>query len=324
MRLAVHRRQWPVELLIIPAIAAVLAYLFPSQLGLLTQIATTSLAILALDVVVGYAGIVTLGHAAFFGLGAYAAGIYAMKVVSEPLSGLLVGGAIGCVVALLTGMIVLRARGLSLIMMTIAVAQIVLEIANKMRWLTGGDDGLSGIEMSPLLGIFEFDFTGRTALVYSVAVLTISMFILRIIMRSAFGLTCVGIREDRLRMSAMGCDIKQHLLVAYGLGGLFAGIAGALSAQTVQVVGLHSLSFTTSAEALVMLILGGTGRLWGALIGTLLFMTIHHVAAELDPFRWMLTIGVILIVVVLVAPGGVVNSAIALRRRFARKETADA
>ena len=121
-------------------------------------------------------------------------------------------------------------------------------------------------------------------------------------------------------MSAMGCNIKRHLLAAYGLGGLFAGIAGALSAQTVQVVGLHSLSFTTSAEALVMLILGGTGRLWGALIGALLFMTIHHIAAELDPFRWMLTIGGILIAVVLVAPGGVVNSVIALRQRLRAKE----
>jgi branched-chain amino acid transport system permease protein len=298
---------WPFELLI-PAVGFALAWVLPDQLGFLTQIATTAILVLALDLVTGYAGIVTLGHAAFFGLGAYAAGLFAIHLVSEPISGLFVGGLAGMLLAILSGAIVLRARGLSLIMMTIASAQIVLEIANKSRALTGGDDGLSGIELRPIFGAFAFDIFGQTGFVYSVAVLTLCMFVLRRVMRSPFGLTCEGIREDRMRMSAMGCNVNRHLTAAYAVGGFFAGIAGALSAQTVQVVGLHSLSFSTSAEALVMLILGGTGRLWGALVGTLLFMSIHHVAAELDPFRWMFTIGGMLIAVVLIAPGGIVNS----------------
>ncbi len=296
----------PVEL-VVPAVAAALWAIAPGQLGLLTQIATTAVIVLGLDIVVGYAGIVTLGHAAFVGAGGYAAGLLALHVFPEPLSGLALGALAGAMLAFLTGFIVLRGRGLSLIMMTVAVAQIVLEIANKSRKWTGGDDGLSGFEISPLFGILPFDFTGKTAYVYSIAVLTICLFALRRIMRSAFGLTCVGIREDRVRMSAMGCDVVGHQRLVYALGGGLAGLGGALSAQTVQVVGLHSLSFTTSAEALVMLILGGTGRLWGALIGTTLFMALHHVAAELDPFRWMFAIGGLLIAVVLVAPAGIAN-----------------
>ena len=296
----------PLELAI-PLAAAALWVIAPGQLGLLTQIVTTAIVVLGLDVVVGYAGIVTLGHAAFVGVGGYAAGLLALHAFAEPISGLLLGAIAGAALAFLTGFVVLRGRGLSLIMMTVAVAQIVLEIANKSRKWTGGDDGLSGFEVSPLFGIFPFDFTGKVAYVYSVAVLTICMFVLRRIMGSAFGLTCVGIREDRVRMSAMGCDVSGHQRLAYALGGALAGLGGALSAQTVQVVGLHSLSFTTSAEALVMLILGGTGRLWGALVGTALFMTLHHVAAELDPFRWMFAIGGLLIAVVLVAPSGIVN-----------------
>lgn len=300
------KRNVPVEL-VVPLVAAALWVAVPGQLGLFTQIATTAVVVLGLDVVVGYAGIVTLGHAAFVGVGGYAAGLLALHVVAEPLSGLMLGALSGAVLALLTGFVVLRGRGLSLIMMTVAVAQIVLEIANKSRKWTGGDDGLSGFEPSPLFGLFPFDFTGKIAFVYSVAVLTICLFVLRRIMRSAFGLTCIGIREDHMRMSAMGCDVGGHRRLAYALGGAVAGLGGALSAQTVQVVGLHSLSFTTSAEALVMLILGGTGRLWGALVGTALFMTLHHVAAELDPFRWMFAIGGLLIAVVLVAPSGIVN-----------------
>lgn len=296
----------PLEL-VVPAAAAALWAIAPGQLGLLTQIATTAVVVLGLDIVVGYAGIVTLGHAAFVGAGGYAAGLLALHICSEPISGLAFGAAVGALLAYLTGFVVLRGRGLSLIMMTVAVAQIVLEIANKSRKWTGGDDGLSGFEISPLFGWIPFDFTGKTAYVYSVAVLTICLFMMRRIMRSSFGLTCVGIREDRIRMSAMGCDVIRHQRLVYALGGGLAGLGGALSAQTVQVVGLHSLSFTTSAEALVMLILGGTGRLWGALVGTTLFMTLHHVAAELDPFRWMFAIGGLLITVVLVAPAGIVN-----------------
>jgi len=305
--------------LVIPLAAAALALIFPSQLNFLMLVATTAIFVLSLDLVVGYAGIVTLGHAAFFGAGAYGAGLYAIHVTAEPISGLLVGAAAGAAIALASGLLILRAHGLTLLMMTVAVAQILLEVANKSRWLTGGDDGLYGIMPAPILGLFAFDFHGRTGFAYSVVILTLVFVFLRVLTASPFGRTTVGIREDRERMAALGTRAYPHLVRTYAISGAVAGLAGAVSAQTVQVVGLNTLSFTMSAECLVMLVLGGTGRLWGALVGTLMFMMIHHSAAELDPFRWMFVIGFMLVAVVLFLPGGVVNALARLAGRRAER-----
>lgn len=294
--------------LLVPLSAITLAFIFPNQLNFLMLIAIMAIFVLSLDLVVGYAGIATLGQAAFFGVGAYSAGIYAIHFSGEPLSGLLVGAVAAGLVAFVSGLLVLRAHGLTLLMMTVAVAQILFEIANKARGLTGGDDGLYGISMAPILGIFEFDFHSRTGFGYSVVVLTLVFVLLRVLVASPFGQAAVGIREDSQRMAALGSKVYPHLLKVYTISGVIAGIAGALTAQTVQVIGLHSLSFTLSAEALVMLVLGGTGRLWGALVGVFLFMMIHHSAAEFDPFRWMFVIGAMLVVVVLFLPGGIVNA----------------
>lgn len=304
--------------LAIPLIGVVLAFVFPTQLNFLMLVVTMMIFVLSLDLTVGYAGIVTLGQAAFFGVGAYCAGLYALHVTAEPLTGLLVGLFGGAFIAFVTGLLVLRAHGLTLLMMTIAAAQIIVEIASRARPVTGGDDGLYGWTMSPILGIFEFDFFGRTGFGYALAILTIVFFLLRVLTTSPFGQTAVGIREDRERMSAMGADVYWHLVRIYTISGAVAGLAGAVSAQTVQVVGLNSLGFTMSAEALVMLVLGGTGRLWGALAGTLIFMVIHHSAAELDPIRWMLFIGAMLVAVVLFVPGGLVNGLARLSGRLAR------
>jgi branched-chain amino acid transport system permease protein len=302
--------------LLVPAAAAVLALIFPNQLNFLMLVATTAIFVLSLDLLVGYAGVATLGHAAFFGVGAYSAALYSLHVSPEPLSGLAAGALAAAAVALVSGLLVLRAHGLTLLMMTVAVAQILLEIANKARWLTGGDDGLYGISPSPILGLFAFDFFSRTGFVYAVTVLTLVFAFLRFLTASPFGRTLVGIREDRDRMAALGTRSYPHLVRTYAISGAIAGTAGAVSAQTVQVVGLNTLSFSLSAEVLVMLVLGGTGRLWGALVGTLLFMMIHHSAAELDPFRWMFIIGGMLIAVVLFLPGGVVNAAARLAGRM--------
>ncbi len=297
----------------VPEIALLLAGLsamavMPDELGFLARIVTAALFVLSLDLVLGYAGIVTLGHAALFGAGAYAAGFYALKISPEPLSGLLVGTVAGGCVALVTGLLLLRTHGLTCLMMTIAVAQILLEVANKMRSVTGGDDGLSDILIQPILGYFEFDFTGRTAFVYSLVVLVLAFAVMRRIVHSPFGLTCVGIREDRNRMASIGCNAYSHTVVMYSVGGAFAGLAGALTAQTTQVVGLSSLGFALSAEALVMLVLGGMGRLWGALVGTVLFMAVHHFASAIDPFKWMFVIGGLLIAVVLLFPAGLIDA----------------
>lgn len=305
----------PLPELALLAAGLLLFYAMPEDLGFATRILIGALFALSLDLVLGYAGIVTLGHAAMFGVGAYAAGIFAVRVSGEPLLGLAVGAAAGAVVAAASGLLVLRSHGLTSVMITLAIAQLLAEVASKWRSLTGGDDGLSGITTSPLFGRFEFDFLGQTGFFYALVVLVLAFAFLRRLVRSPFGLTCVGIREDRERMASLGCRVSRHLTIVYAIGGALAGVAGALSAQITQVVGLTSLGFAHSAEVLVMLVLGGTGRLWGALAGTLVFMVVHHFAAAVDPFRWMFVIGGLLLVVVLFMRGGITGALAALAAR---------
>ena len=294
----------------IPLIAAVglAAYwLLPDDLALLTRIAASALFVLSLDLVLGYGGIATLGQAAMFGTGAYAAGIVAVNWINDPFAMLAVGGLAGGLLALVTGALILHARGLTLLMLTIAVGQIVQEVANKARDWTGGSDGLSGIDPAPVLGMFRFDMFGHTSYLFALAVLLVGLVVARRIVRSPFGLACRGVSEDPLRVSAIGGSPKSYLVVLYAVAGVFAGVAGALTAVTSGIVGLDSTGFSWSAEALVMLVLGGTGRLYGAVIGTAAFMGVHHILAANDPYHWMAFIGLFLIGIVLFLPGGIVS-----------------
>ncbi|MBE2241669.1 MAG: branched-chain amino acid ABC transporter permease [Burkholderiaceae bacterium] len=274
----------------------------PDQLGLLTRIAFTALLVLSLDLVVGIAGLATLGHAAVFGVGAYAAGIFALRLHPDPLFGLLVGTGAGAALAAASGAFLLRYSGFTFLMLTIAVAQIVASLAQKARDWTGGDDGLSGFTMGPLLGKFAFDLEGRTAALYALGVLVVGLYIARRVVDSPFGLAVRGIHENRARMAALGTPVVARLLAMYTLAGALAGAAGAVSAQTSAIVGLDSLSFAVSAEALVMLILGGAGRLLGALIGAVAFTLLHHTAASINPYHWLFVIGFALMFVVLLPP----------------------
>ena len=276
--------------------------LLPDQLGLMTRIFITALFVLSLDLVVGVAGLATLGHAALFGMGAYAAGIFALQVHPDPLVGLAVGIAAGASMAVLSGAFLLRFQGFTFLMLTVAISQILLSLAQKARHWTGGDDGLSGFVMGPLLGRFEFDLEGRVAALYALAVLAVLFYVARRIVDSPFGLAVRGIHETRARMAALGTPVFARLWVLYTVAGAMAGAAGALSAQTNAVVGMDSLSFALSAEALVMLILGGAGRLTGALIGATVFTVLHHTAASINPYHWLFVVGALLMLVVLVSP----------------------
>ena len=297
-------------------------FVFPNDLAFLSRILITGLFVLSLSLVLGQAGIPTLGHSASLGTGAYAAGLFAIHMSQDPLLGLLVGGLAGGAIALITGALLLRTAHLTFVMLTIAVAQILYEIANQAAWITGGDNGLAGISVHPVLGWFEFDLYSRTSYLYALTVLVVSYFVLRSIVDSPFGLTSRGIHSDPDRMRALGCNTYRHLLIVFTIGGLFAGLAGALSAQVAQVVGLSSLSFSTSGDALVMLIVGGSARLPGALIGTVVFMIVEHVAATVNPYHWLFIIGGLLIVTVLLLPGGLVSlvdwAAARIPRRRAR------
>ncbi|RKP51964.1 branched-chain amino acid ABC transporter permease [Pararobbsia silviterrae] len=287
------------------AAAALAACLFSSNFALMTEIVVMALFVLSLSLVLGQGGMPTLGHAVFFGTGAYAAGLFAMRLNADPLLGLLVGGVVAGLLALLTGLVLLRTRGLTFLMLTIAVAQIAYEIANTATSITGGDDGLSGISVGPIFGAIAFDFSGRTAFIYAVTVLVIVFFVMRKLTQSPFGATLRGIRSDPRRMQALGSSVYKEQLIAYCIGGLVAGLAGALSAQTAQVVGMSSLSFTTSGDAMVMLVVGGSRRLPGAIVGTVLFMLVHYYAAAINPYHWQFLVGALLIVCVLYLPEGV-------------------
>jgi branched-chain amino acid transport system permease protein len=291
-------------------------YLFPNNLALLTRIIAIALLVLSIDLVTGYCGVATLGHAALFGAGAYAAGIVSAHYgISDPLLMTLVGAVAGAVAGLVSGLIILRAHGLPQLVLSIAVIHLFHEAANKASSWTGGSDGLSGIMPTALLGLFEFDLWGRTAYVYGLALLLVVFIFLQLLVRSPFGMLARGVREDPFRVSALGASVQSVLLRMYVISGVVAGIGGALSAISTQVVGLDSLSFTLSAESLVMLVLGGTGSLYGALIGTVTFMWFEDVVSAANPFHWLTMVGALLIAVVLFAPKGLYGTAASLAER---------
>jgi len=281
-------------------LALLIYFVFPDQLPMAARIAALAIFVMSLDLVVGYGGLATLGHSAMYGVGAYAAGLLATHLTGNPLLGLLAGACAGAVLACLSGLFLLRYEGLTFLMLTIAISQIAQNLASKLRLWTGGDDGLSGFTIQKILGLASFDLQGRVAFVYCFAVMFICLWLMRRLMASPFGLACVGIHQNRQRMAALGTRIRWQLLKLYTIAGAFAGISGALAAQVAQIVGLDSLGFELSAEALVMLVLGGAGNLWGALVGTVVFASIHHWASTLNPYHWLFIIGGMLVTMVLV------------------------
>lgn len=307
----------PAGALVVAAVAAAGYLLFPDNLALLTRIIATAFLVLSLDLVTGYCGVATLGQAALFGAGAYVAGIGAVHFgLADPLMMVVVGILAGALAGLVCGAVMLRAHGLPQLVLSIALVHLFHELANKAQAWTGGSDGLSDITPEPLLGMFEFDLWGRTAYVFGAILLVVVYIALSLLVRSPFGLLCRGIKEDPLRIRAMGASPDVTVLKMYVISGAVAGIGGALNAVSTQVVGLDSLSFTLSAEALVMLVVGGTGSLAGALCGTAIFMLFEDYVSAANPFHWLTLVGMLLIAVVLFAPRGIRGTIAAqLRRR---------
>lgn len=298
-------------------VAAGLAFLlFPGQLGLLTRIAILAMLALSLDLVTGYARIVTLGQAAPFGIGAYAAGLCAVHGGPDPLLGAAIGTAAGSCTAFLSGMLILRARGLTALMLTILAALALQQVALIARNLTGGADGLGDIAVTPLLGFFDYDFVGKTAYFYAIAALALTFLFARRLVASPFGLSIRAAGQNPKRVTALGASVYWRQVAIYSIAGALAGLAGALMAQSSGVVSPEVFDFALSAEVLVMLVLGGAGRLWGGLIGAVLFVSVRHIASGIDPFNWLFAIGALLLVVVFVAPGGIVSLSGLLKRRL--------
>ncbi|MDH4190851.1 MAG: branched-chain amino acid ABC transporter permease [Betaproteobacteria bacterium] len=281
--------------------------LFKSYLSLASQVAITALFALSLDLILGYAGIVSLGHAAFFGLGAYSAGLIAKHGWGEPLTGLILASAIAGLAGYAASFIIARFRHLALIMITLGLSLVLHEAANSASWLTGGADGLQGVRMWPLLGYFRFDLYGTTAYAYSLVVLFLVFLAARRLVHSPFGLALRGIRENALRMPAIGAPSHAHIRKIYTIAAVMAGVAGALLAQTTSTVSLEVLSFQRSADVLVILILGGAGRLYGGILGAVIYMVARDQFSGINPQYWYFWIGLLLIVVVMLLPNGILG-----------------
>lgn len=294
-----RRRSWrPGELVFwLAAFAAI--PVFPDRHLILNEIAILGLFALSLDLILGYAGIMSLGHAAFFGVGAYAAGILARMGIAEPVVGLFFAAALTAALGFATSFLVLRGADLTRLMVTMGIALILGEIANRMAWLTGGADGLQGIVMDPVLGLFEFDMFGTTAFVYSLTVLFLLFLAARRIVNSPFGLSLLSVRDNPLRAAAVGVPVKRRLVGIYTLSAAYAGIAGGLLAQTTQFVSVDVLEFHRSADVLLILIIGGPGTLYGGLVGAVLFKLLQDVLAGFTPQYWHFWIGIFLIALVL-------------------------
>ncbi|ABE47015.1 branched-chain amino acid ABC transporter permease [Polaromonas sp. JS666] len=283
-------------------------FLLPDKLTLMSQIMIFGLFAVSLDMALGYAGIITVGHAAFFGAGAYAAGLLAKHGWSEPFSGLLLALLVCTALGYALSYLVVRGADLTRLMITIGVCVLLAELANRLAPITGGSDGLQGVTIAPVFGIFEFDLFGRTAFVYAYCIVLVMFLGVRLVLRSPFGLTLRGIHDSRKRMLAIGSPVDARLRMAYALSAGVAGIAGALLAQTTQFVGLESIGFNRSAEVMIILVLGGTGRLYGGLIGAIVYMLVHDWFANLNPEFWMFWLGIFLISAVMLGRGGVMGA----------------
>jgi branched-chain amino acid transport system permease protein len=281
--------------------AAASIFLLPSQHALLTQIAIWSLFALSLDLLLGYAGIVSLGHAAYFGFGAYVAALFAINFYGEPVTGLLIAGIAAGLLGLVTSLLVLRGTDLTRIMVTIGIALVMYEIANQMSWLTGGADGLTGMPVNSVLGIFPIYFRQTNSYAYVLVVLFVLFFVAKRIVHSPFGYSLRAIKGNPLRASSIGIPNNLRLIAVYVISAAYAGIAGALLAQTTPVVSLTYIDFQRSADVLLMLIIGGTGYLYGGIVGSALFLIAQKFIGNVTPQYWEFWIGFALVVIALFA-----------------------
>ena len=295
-----HKARWRQLEFVVWAAAFALPFVMPSHSLLVNEIAIVALFAMSLDLILGYTGIVSLGHAAFFGAGAYAAALFAKHVMPDPLVGLMFAVVVAAVLGLLTSALILRGTDLTRLMVTLGVASVLYELANRFDDWTGGADGLQGVVMGPLLGRFEFDLSGRTAYAYSLVVLLAVLLGCRRLIHSPFGYSLQALRDSRLRATAIGIPVRRRLVAVYTLAGAIAGAAGGLLAQTTGFASLDVLEFHRSADVLLMLVIGGTGYLYGGLFGAVAFKLLHDLLSAWTPQYWNFWVGLFLVVLVIV------------------------
>jgi branched-chain amino acid transport system permease protein len=309
----------------LPWLAALAVYFaFPTYLPFATEVMITILFAISLDLALGYAGIITLGHAVFFGAGAYTVGILAKQGLwSEPITGLVLAGAVAALIGLASGRVLLRTSGLTLLMLTLCTMALFEEAANMGVEFTGGFDGLDSLPIKPLFGAFEFNpLFYDTQYLYVLAVLFLGFAFVRTLVYSPFGESLTGIRENMLRMRAVGAPVSARLVTCYVISAAIAGVAGGLWAQANAYVNLSTLSLDRAATVLIILVLGGHGRLYGAFVGALAYMTMSHFLSLIYPTAWQLGLGFLLVIIALFARNGICGIAETVIRRITGKAAA--
>lgn len=282
-------------------VVLVCGFLFPTRYLIMTDILRLALFAMSLDLVLGYAGIVSLGHAAFFGVGAYAAGLLALHgIINEPVLALIAAGLAAMVLGFATSFLVIRGVDLTRLMVTLGIALLLEALAERFSNITGGTDGLQGIEMQPIFGEIPFDMFGKAGFFYSLAVLFVLFLLARRIVHSPFGLSLRAIKNNPLRAAAIGIPVNRRLIAIYTLAAFYAGIAGALFTQTTAIASLDVFAFDRSADLMLVLVIGGTGYLYGGLIGAVIFRMLQEVFSTITPQYWQFWIGLVLVVIVLV------------------------
>jgi branched-chain amino acid transport system permease protein len=312
------RHRWRVWEAIPWVLALALYFVFPKYLGFGTELLVTILFAVSLDLILGYAGIVTLGHAAFFGAGAYTVGMLAKQGIwTEPITGLIFAAVVAAAIGLGSGLVLLRTHGLTLLMLTLCTMALLEEAANLGHDYTGGFDGLDNLPIAPLFGVFEFNpLYPTTQYLYVLAVLCLCFAFVRTLVYSPFGQSLTGIRENMLRMHAVGAPVRRRLVICYSLSAAIAGIAGGIWAQANAYVNLGTLGLDRAATVLIILVLGGYGRLYGPFVGAGAYMVLSHFLSKIYPTAWQLGLGLLLVLIALFARNGILGIGEALARRF--------
>lgn len=294
----------PISLLVFSVVVLVfLPTILPSYyVGLVVRMLIFAIFAMSLDLLMGYTGLPSLGHAAFLGVAAYAVGIFSLRVMNNLIISLALGLGVALITAAVFGVLVLRARGSQFLMLTLALSQVLWGIAFNWKSFTGGDDGLPRIPR-PQLGMF-LDLSGAinfyyfTLMFFAVAVVTMYL-----IVNSPFGMSLEGIRESETRMRALGYNVWLHQYLAYLISGAFAGLAGVLFAFFDGFVSPSDLHIVTSAKVILMVVLGGAGTLFGPVLGAVMIVALENLVSAYTQ-RWLTILGVIYVLVVLFAPGG--------------------
>lgn len=278
------------------ALAAAPFFLAPYATGTVTRMLVFALLVASLDLLVGITGLSSLGHAAYFGVGAYAAGWTAMHMTASAPVPLLTAAAVGAAAAAVGGVVAVRTGGVFFLMLTLAIAETIQQLAESWETVTGGSNGMYGIPAS-LTGVASTHW-------YVLGGFLAGMLVLWALSASPFGATLRGIRDNEPRMRALGYHTYRYKLAAFVAAGAVAGLAGGLLAAQQRLVTPADLGFTTSALALLAVVVGGRGTLWGPCLGAALVILIRDAAGPSLSGHGPLVLGLVFIAVVYLMPNG--------------------